>query len=602
MLHIDFPENMQWLLDALRPLAVDLQSILQIKCLTEVGFYSAWLIRTLLIPGLLYSGVLLWYTRERLRMDAAVALESCRGNLFVVTFLIYPSVSNRAFSVFNCRRLSADVQVLHEDYSVLCGTSEHALYQILAGAVALGFSAGVPVALMAMMMQRAREHSTVTAADRFVARRVAEELHLDDKKAIDVIRDVRMGREYSFLVNAYQSRFFYWEGLDMIRKLSMVGLLVIAGQRSLSQIFFGLLLSVGSLVAQVWFAPYKHMQDNYLKVVTDIALFLTLLVALMLKAELRGSGSGELMATASYDVLLVGVFAVVLPAAFLATVHSEQAQVRQALETKKSDEGSADSTEDADKRRAVKLFQLGIASGSEVRLLCDHIAKLDFIVNQTTHVFLSYRVAADAPLAKALCEQLSTRVLAATGQKVRVYLDVMRLEDGQRWDQGFMGGLAESMVFVPIVSVGALRPMMKLGAAGEQPDYMLVEWMAALELQRRGTLKAVFPLFVAAVDNFFTEAEDAFDGIAGLPDRVAESTLEKVGFHLAETTDDGGTDKLRELMRESGSGAEPTVQKIIAALLKFQGQKFSYADPTATAQCADRLHALVEGCLHRLGT
>ena len=83
VLHMDFPENMQWLLDALRPLAVDLQSILQIKCLTEVGFYSAWLIRTLLIPGLLYSGVLLWYTRERLRMDTAVALERCRGNLFV---------------------------------------------------------------------------------------------------------------------------------------------------------------------------------------------------------------------------------------------------------------------------------------------------------------------------------------------------------------------------------------------------------------------------------------------------------------------------------------------------------------------------------------
>ena len=57
----------------------------------------------------------------------------------------------------------------------------------------------------------------MTAADRFVARRVAEELQLDDKAAIDVIKDVRMGREYSFLVNAYQPRFFYWEGLDMIR-------------------------------------------------------------------------------------------------------------------------------------------------------------------------------------------------------------------------------------------------------------------------------------------------------------------------------------------------------------------------------------------------
>jgi hypothetical protein len=43
------------------------------------------------------------------------------------------------------------------------------------------------------------------------------------------------------------------------------------------------------------------------------------------------------------------------------------------------------------------------------------------------------RVASDAPLAKALYEQLSARALVTTGQKIRVYLDVVRLEDGQRW-------------------------------------------------------------------------------------------------------------------------------------------------------------------------
>ena len=71
---------------------------------------------------------------------------------------------------------------------------------------------------------------------------------------------------------------------------------------------------------------------------------------------------------------------------------------------------------------------------------------------------------------------------------------------------------------------------------------------------------------------------------------------------MAETTDDGATECLRELMREGGRGDDLTVQKIIVTFLKFQGQKFSYADSTATAQCADRLHALVEGCVHRLGT
>jgi hypothetical protein len=43
--------------------------------------------------------------------------------------------------------------------------------------------------------------------------------------------------------------------------------------------------------------------------------------------------------------------------------------------------------------------------------------------------------------------------LDETGQRVRVYLDQTRLEDGQRLDAGFMNGLAH-WVFVPIASTG----------------------------------------------------------------------------------------------------------------------------------------------------
>ena len=600
VLHLDFPGNMQWLLDNLYPLAADLQSLLQIKCLTEFGFYEMWLIRTLVLPALLVGGVLLWYSRERGRMDGAIALERCRGNLFVVVFFIYPGVSNRAFALFNCRRLMADLRVLHEDYSVHCDTVAHLFFQTLAAAVALFFSAGVPVALIVVMLKRARAHNAVTDADRFVARRLAEELELDDRVAIDAIRDVSMGKEYSFLVSAYQPRYFFWEGVDMLRKLSMVGLLVVAGQGSLSQIFFGLCLSVCSLGAQVHFEPYKHKQDNYLKLATEAAIFLTLLVALMIKAAPVGRGANEMLAITTYDVLLVSVFAAVLPAAFFLTVWSKQGQMKQALATGTS----GDSTDVEKRRRAIKLFQLGIASGAEVRLLADCIGKLDFMVNQTTHVFISYRVAADAPLAKALYEQLSARVLATTGQKIRVYLDVARLEDGQRWDRGFMGGLAGSMVFVPVVSAGALRPMIGLGTRGEDPDHMLVEWAAALELQQRGRLKAVFPLFAAVTDNFFGEASAAFGGIAGLPDRVPESSLEKVSFHLAETTGDSSTAKLRALMCETGQTVvvgEPSVRQIIATILKYQGCKLSYADSESVELSVSRLHGVVEGCMHRVG-
>ena len=326
-----------------------------------------------------------------------------------------------------------------------------------------------------------------------------------------------------------------------------------------TQIFFGLCLSAASLSAQIRLSPYKHgkrardstvwlqlqrnhsdlwvlsAEDNLLKTGTEIAIYLTLLVALMLKTLSADiSSKDESLQKEFYDWMLVCIFAIGLPIAFLATVVHKKGQMRAALAP------ATETSPSAARQRAIKLFQLGIASSIEVRLLADYIEKLEQIVKKDTHVFISYRVAANAGLARQLFEELSVQTLEATGQRIRVYLDAERLEDGQRWDSGFMGGLAQSTVFIPIVSAGALKPMLNLGAAGdgaaELPDYMLVEWAAALELERRGTLKAVLPLIVSASDDFRAETTAAFGGLQALPDTVPEATLEKVQFHLEETT------------------------------------------------------------------
>ena len=61
------------------------------------------------------------------------------------------------------------------------------------------------------MVRRMRDYAGASASERFVARRVADELKLADRVAADAIRDVTTGREYSFLVNAYKPRYYYWE-------------------------------------------------------------------------------------------------------------------------------------------------------------------------------------------------------------------------------------------------------------------------------------------------------------------------------------------------------------------------------------------------------
>eukprot|EP01049_Picozoa_sp_SAG25_P001676 SAG25_NODE_79_length_16803_cov_43.538194_9_plen_177_part_00 len=119
----------------------------------------------------------------------------------------------------------------------------------------------------------------------------------------------------------------------------------------------------------------------------------------------------------------------------------------------------------------------------------------------------------------------------------------MRLVDGQRWDQGFIRGLASSDVFVPLVSAGAVEPLVALdcsdgdsgggdgggesllrvhwvavpkalrhgapmaggGGGGRSPspaatscrhDNVLLEWMLALYLFNEGRIKAILPLLM----------------------------------------------------------------------------------------------------------
>ena len=239
--------------------------------------------------------------------------------------------------------------------------------------------------------------------------------------------------------------------------------------------------------------------------------------------------------------------------------------------------------------------------------------QLENMVSKWSHVFISYRVASDRELARRLHDSLSALTIEETGQKMRVYLDATRLEDGQRWDTGFMEGLSKSWVFVPIVSSGCVQPMMGLSDMEDWCDNVLLEWTAALELHQRGVIKAVLPV-LAGQDNFFSDAQAAFGGVSALPTRVSVATMEQVAMHLREHTDDGSIDGLRELVQQATGEPEPTIKNIVNALLKFQGIKVSASGAGAAhshghlsvglddlTECVDRVQATVSACLKRVG-
>ena len=214
VLHFDFPPGIRRVFGFLHPVAVDLQSLLQLDCVLHTSFYNMWILRVLVIPAALVACVGVRYLYEtKYSADPSSAEGNFRANIFVVIFLVYPGVCNQAFSMFNCRELDRGARVLLLDYSIECNTATHMSFQAVAVVVVAVFAFGTPVYLIALMIRRMQEYQTgIDSADRFVARRVADELHIDDVAATDAIRDVSTGREYSFLVNAFKPRHYYWEG------------------------------------------------------------------------------------------------------------------------------------------------------------------------------------------------------------------------------------------------------------------------------------------------------------------------------------------------------------------------------------------------------
>ena len=236
----------------------------------------------------------------------------------------------------------------------------------------------------------------------------------------------------------------------MMRKLCLVGMLVVAGRGSVAQLFLAVVISFTSFSLQVKLEPYKHWEDNLFKAAVEVHIFLLVSVALVLKCLRYGEGAAdEVLPIGFYDTVLIGSFVVGILAGFAATICAKRKMMEQVLHEPAvvGADGAADGDDSAAaKRRGIRLLHLGLTTNEDMRLLTAYFAKLDAMVNKMTHVFISYRTGSDRQLARRLYEQLSEMLIDETGQRVRVYLDQTRLEDGQRWDAGFMNGLAHRSV------------------------------------------------------------------------------------------------------------------------------------------------------------
>ena len=90
---------------------------------------------------------------------------------------------------------------------------------------------------------------------------------------------------YGFLFADYLPDFFWYEVLDLIRKLILSGVLIFFQRGTVTQVVLAMLMALGFLQAQIRLMPYAYDTANTCQMLSFNAIYLTLMGALLTKVR-----------------------------------------------------------------------------------------------------------------------------------------------------------------------------------------------------------------------------------------------------------------------------------------------------------------------------
>ena len=330
VLHIELPENIAVLVNVFKPLVANIfQSFLPVGCVATLSYYQRWIAKVFVVPAVLMAAAYLWFAGERLlcqgtnvqsseRVRSASA-RRLRSNLSLVVFVLFPSICNEVFATFNCRHLTSTQVVLMSDYAVDCLSTDYATLEVVAVVMGIVFCAGTFVTAAVMLSLGARRAAVETA----VAEALQESWGIEKPEADDAVLGIELGKHYGFLLEAFRPGCFAWEPLDMIRKLLMVGVIVLVGRGEAGQLLIATMLTVLFLMLHIRSWPYKQRADKT-KMAIEFQILCTVTVGLALKADPGADTTG-------YDFFLVITFVVNIPVAFILACAHKIRDARQLL-------------------------------------------------------------------------------------------------------------------------------------------------------------------------------------------------------------------------------------------------------------------------------
>ncbi|XP_022085045.1 uncharacterized protein LOC110976247 [Acanthaster planci] len=273
--------------------------------------------------------------------------QTCYLVVVILLFIAYPSLSHAILTLLpsGCDEFDLDetekikVRRLRSDFSIDCKTYEHGMY-ITAAEASLCYVVGFPLVLLFMLwiIRRRRKkpsnsssisdsrddlgQTPLDVADRQTGhdthRHELEDIpqgriedsanlvsHDNMNNMIDTAPNIgqlaspsflALNRKITwetFLCENYKEQFWYWEIVELARKILQVLFVLLFGAEDHFTLFATIVLSVGFLVVHAYVKPMKDAAEHRLQMCSLASIFLNLLVASLLLLPSDGSGPSE---------------------------------------------------------------------------------------------------------------------------------------------------------------------------------------------------------------------------------------------------------------------------------------------------------------------
>lgn len=289
-----FPPSFKQLLASLSILNLDVGNAIPVYCTSwQLDFGGTMIVMTALPIGGLVLMVLFFVIQAYCRQANKYHLQLLRDRyilfLLLISFVILPPISLTIFKIFDCVNLDLNGDdplhqrhlVLRNDYSINCDSDYYLFLLVWAIFMVLLY----PVAMVITYFVLLFGHRYQIQA-RVQLEAIKRSPHIADRRHTMTIESRHFYETLGFLFVAYKPQYWYWELVEVCRRLIMNCVLGSILPGSAQQIIIGIVLATMFMKVYHQCQPFADMDTNLLDAVGQFQIWFTYYAAWILKHDM----------------------------------------------------------------------------------------------------------------------------------------------------------------------------------------------------------------------------------------------------------------------------------------------------------------------------